>query len=123
MVCHMPEPCKFPFLDSYQKRFLWTHEEVDFVPHPVVGLMLQVGDTEKFPHALGFESLDPFFQSQQAGFVLGDSVAFSIRPCSPYPLPRNAVPAIWKLCQPHASTMCPCTFVRVCVCMYVCVRE
>ena len=29
--------------------------------------MLQLGDTEKFPHALGFESLDPFFQSEQAG--------------------------------------------------------
>ena len=24
--------------------------------------MLQVGDTEKFPHALGFENLDPFFR-------------------------------------------------------------
>ena len=36
-------------------------KEVDLVPHPVVGLVLQVGDTEKFPQALGFESLDPFF--------------------------------------------------------------
>ena len=24
--------------------------------------MLQVGDAEKFPHALGFKSLDPFFR-------------------------------------------------------------
>ena len=34
--------------------------EVDLALHPVVGRVLQVGDTEKFPHALGFESLDPF---------------------------------------------------------------
>ena len=38
-----------------------THKEVDLAPYPVVGLVLKVGDTEKFPHALGFESLDPFF--------------------------------------------------------------
>ena len=49
MACYMPEPCKFPPLDSCQKRFLWTHKEVDLAPHPVVGLALQVGETEKFP--------------------------------------------------------------------------
>ena len=62
----MPEPCKCPSLGSCQK-FLWTHKEVDLAPHPVVGLVFQVGDTEKFPHALGFESLDPFFQSASRG--------------------------------------------------------
>ena len=31
-----------------------------FAPHPVVGLVLQVEDAEKFPQALGLESLDPF---------------------------------------------------------------
>ena len=31
--------------------------EVDFAPHPVVGLVLQVGDAEKFLQALGPESL------------------------------------------------------------------
>ena len=56
-------------LDSCQKRFLYTQKEVDLAPHPVVGLVLQVGDTEKFLHAPGLESLDPFFQSQQAGFM------------------------------------------------------
>ena len=61
MSCDMTEPCKFPSLESCQKRFLWTHKEIDLAPHPVVGLELQVGDTEKFPHALSFESLDPFF--------------------------------------------------------------
>ena len=29
-------------------------QEVDLAPHPVGGLVLQVGDTERFPHALGF---------------------------------------------------------------------
>ena len=48
VACDKPEPCKFPSLDSCQKRFLWTHKEVDLAPHPVVGLVLQVGDAEKF---------------------------------------------------------------------------
>ena len=54
MACDMPEPCKFQSLDSCQKRFPWTHKGVDLAPHPVVGLVLQVGDAEKFPQALGF---------------------------------------------------------------------
>ena len=29
MACDMPKPCKFPSLDSCQKRWLWTHKEVD----------------------------------------------------------------------------------------------
>ena len=67
MACEMPEPCQFPSLDSCQRRFLWTHKKVDLTPHAVVGLVLQLGDTEKFPRALGFETLDPFFQTRQAG--------------------------------------------------------
>ena len=72
MVCDMLEPCKSPSLDGCVKRFMWTHKEVDLALHPVVGLVLLVGDAEKFPHALGFESLDPvsffsFFSCQQAG--------------------------------------------------------
>ena len=49
--------------------FLWTLRDVALPPHPVVGLELQVEDTEKFPRALGFENLDLFSssQSQQAG--------------------------------------------------------
>ena len=54
MACDMAEPCKFPSLDSCQKRILWTHKEADPVPLPVVGLVLQVGNEEKFPQALGF---------------------------------------------------------------------
>ena len=61
MACDISEPCKFPSLDSCQKKFLWTHKEVDLAAQPVVGLVLQVGDTENFPQALGYESLDPFF--------------------------------------------------------------
>ena len=52
MVCDMPKPCKVPSVDSCQKRFLWALKEVDLSPHPSVGLVLQVGDSEKFPHAL-----------------------------------------------------------------------
>ena len=58
IACDMPRPCKFPSLDNCQKRSLWTHKEVDLAPHPVFGLMLQVGDTEKFPHAFGFKYED-----------------------------------------------------------------
>ena len=39
---------------------MWTHKAADLALHPVVGLVLQVGDG-KFPQALGFESLEPFF--------------------------------------------------------------
>ena len=63
MTCDMPKPRKFLSLDSCQKRFLWTNKEVDLAPHPVVGLALQVEDTEKFPQALGFESLGLFSES------------------------------------------------------------
>ena len=57
----------FPSLNNCQKRLLWTHKEVDLAPHSVVDLVLQIGDVKKFPQALGLKSLDPFFQSQQAG--------------------------------------------------------
>ena len=56
----MPEPCTFPSLDSCQKRFLWTHKEVALVLLPVVGLVLQVRDTEKFPPALVFRTPESF---------------------------------------------------------------
>ena len=62
MACDTPEPCKLPSVDSCQKRFLWTHKDVDLAPHTVVGLVLPVGDAEKFPQALGIESLHPFFR-------------------------------------------------------------
>ena len=52
---------------SFQKRFLWTHKEVDLAPHPVTGLVLQVRDAGKFLQALGFQSLDPFFRVSMQG--------------------------------------------------------
>ena len=67
VACDMPETCKIPSLDSCQKRFLWIYREVDLAPHPVVGLVVQVGDAEKLRQAFGFERLEPFFQSQLAG--------------------------------------------------------
>ena len=66
MARGMPKPCEFPFLDSCQKRFLWAHLEVlDPAPHPVVGLVLQVGDAEKCPQALGPEGPDPFLRDSK----------------------------------------------------------
>ena len=61
MACEMPEPCEFPSLKMFLKRLPWTRSEVDHAPHPVVGLVLQVGDAKKVPPALGLKSLDPFF--------------------------------------------------------------
>ena len=58
VACDMPEPCQFSSVGSCQKRSVWTHKEVDLAPHPVVGLVLQVGVAEKFPQALGSEGLD-----------------------------------------------------------------
>ena len=52
MACDMPEACKFPSLD----RFLWIHKEVDLAPHLGIGLVLQEGDMEKFPQALGLKA-------------------------------------------------------------------
>ena len=63
----MPKPYKCSSLDSGQKRFLWTDKRVDLALHPVTGLVLQVGDTEKFPLALSFEILDPVFRVIKQG--------------------------------------------------------
>ena len=67
MACDMLELCKFPSLNICQKKFLWAHKEVDLALHPVVGVVLQVGNAEKFPQALGFERLDPFFGVNKQG--------------------------------------------------------
>ena len=66
-MLYMPEPCEFPCLDSCQKRFFWTHKKVALTPYPVVGLVLPVGDAERFPQALGLRSLDPFLRVKQVG--------------------------------------------------------
>ena len=54
-------------LKMFLKRLPWTRSEVDHAPHPVVGLVLQVRDAEKFPHAVGFEGLDHLFRVSQQG--------------------------------------------------------
>ena len=61
MAPEMPEPCRFP------SHSLWTHKEVHLTPHLVVGLVLQAGDTEKYPHSLGLKSLDSFFTAIEHG--------------------------------------------------------
>ena len=69
VACDLPEPCKFPSLDSCQKSLPWTHKGVGLVSHPVVGFVLKVGDVEKFPQAPSFEGLDSFLKvSKQCPF-------------------------------------------------------
>ena len=46
------------------------HKEVDLARHPVVGLVFQVGDAEKFPQALRFEGLDPCLRVRKQGLCL-----------------------------------------------------
>ena len=67
VACGMPKLCKFPSLDICQKSFLWTYNEVALALHPVIGLVFQIENAEKFLQAVASKSLDPFFQSQQAG--------------------------------------------------------
>ena len=48
---------------------MYIHKEVDFALHPVVGLVPQVGDADKFPCALGSEILNLFFRVSKQGHV------------------------------------------------------
>ena len=48
-------PTGFRLFDNCQKRFLWTHKEVDLALQPVLGLVLQVGHVDKLPPALGVQ--------------------------------------------------------------------
>ena len=67
VACDMPKPRKFTSLDRRKKRLLWAHKEVDLDPHPDIGLVLQPGNEEKFPHALGLKNLDPFLRVSKQG--------------------------------------------------------
>ena len=67
MACDMPESCEIPSRDSCQKRFPSAHKELDLALLSVVGPVLQVGDAEKFPHALGLERLDSFLRVRKQG--------------------------------------------------------
>ena len=66
VACDMPEPCKFPSLDSCQKCSCGPTRKLIFSA-PSLCPLLRVGDAEKFHQALGFENMHPFFFSQQAG--------------------------------------------------------
>ena len=46
---------------------MWTHKEADLVPHSLAGLALRVGNAQKGPRALGFESVDPFVRVSKQG--------------------------------------------------------
>ena len=60
MALDMPKPCEFLSLTVARRGSFWVHEKVDSAVHPVVGLVLQVGDVEKFPQAFCLKKLDPF---------------------------------------------------------------
>ena len=53
---------------SCQKRFLWAHKAADLAPHPVVGLVLQVGDAE-VSSGTWSRKLGSFSQGQQVGSI------------------------------------------------------
>ena len=57
------KPRQLPSPDGCQERFLRTHEAPGQAPHIVIGLVLSVRDTEKFPQALGLECLDSLSSS------------------------------------------------------------
>ena len=61
MACAMSERCEFSVLHSCQE-LLWAYKAVDLAPHPVVAIVFQVENAERFPRALGFESLDPLLR-------------------------------------------------------------
>ena len=65
MASDMPEPCKFQPLVNCQMMFLWTQKETDLAPHPVVSLVLQVGDAE-VSTCTWFQKPGSFSPSQQA---------------------------------------------------------
>ena len=46
---------------------MWAHRDVDLAPHPVVGLVLQAGDANKFPWAFGFRRSGSFSQIRKQG--------------------------------------------------------
>ena len=72
---NLPELYEFPSFDGCQKRFLsGPTRKVDLAPHPVVGLVLQLGDTEKLPQALGLESLGPLLRVSKQGPFLAVEV-------------------------------------------------
>ena len=61
VVCDMPTLFELTSLHSCQQWFLWTDKKVDHDPQPVIGLVLQVRNGEKFFQTSSLESLDLSF--------------------------------------------------------------
>ena len=59
-----PEPRECLSFHSYQRRFQRAHKEVDLAPHPVVGLVFQIRDVEKFLQTPGLQKPGFFFSKQ-----------------------------------------------------------
>ena len=68
LACDMPEPCKFPSLYSCQKRFLWTHKEVDLAPQPSGWSYAPSRRWVEIPQMLDFNSLGLYFSQQTGSF-------------------------------------------------------
>ena len=72
MAYDMPEPCIYPSLDSCQKRFMWTHKEVDLALHPVIGPG-SCAPSKRFEEVSSdssFQNPGSFFQSEQVRSML-----------------------------------------------------
>ena len=97
VACDMPEPCEFPDLDSYRKRFLRTHEGVDVAHHPVAGPVLQEGDAENIPNAFGLEGLDPTLTDTAQPQFYSDQLSTIVLQHNPHsPLTNTALPFFSK---------------------------
>ena len=69
-----PNHVSFRLLTVARGGFLWTHKEADLAP--VTDFVLQVGDVEKIPQALGLESMDPLLGVIEQGPCLKDTCLF-----------------------------------------------
>ena len=59
MACDVPERCKFSSHDSFARRDSCGSTRKLNLLRTQSLVVLQVGDAERFPRALVFESLDP----------------------------------------------------------------
>ena len=67
MVYDMPKPCKFLSLESCLNGFLQALKEFGHAPHPVICLVLQVGEARKFLQALALKNQGPFVSVSKLG--------------------------------------------------------
>ena len=62
-----PNHASFWLLTVARQRFLWTHKEVDLVPRPVIGLVLQVGDNSVVSSGIWVRKSAFFFSVSKQG--------------------------------------------------------